>query len=243
MFAVDLRTLCTITPGVAHQHMPEWANLKATINKGVKKNPGDLAGPGIYACFWDGGLIYIGAFSGTTSDPYAGHVIDRAFKHIVGFTLRSDQLFFNPAPLARIIAELDHDIATELEAAGQRGERVQSEGGPKSELGSSGAFCATYNKAKFAARHWDVLRDATPDDLFNRLTFAYRRIPAPASLVTKEDIQKHWIDKIEGKMIEKFEPICNTDGRRGPDGPPAPLEEVSRHLDRATEEVRAVLAN
>ncbi|BAK64695.1 hypothetical protein SLG_00200 [Sphingobium sp. SYK-6] len=239
MIEVDLRRLCTITQGVAHQHMPAWANLTANVIKGTKTDPGDLAGPGIYTCFWDRALIYIGAYSGLAHDPFGGHVIDRAFKHIVGFTLRSDQLFFNDRPLRAIIDGLDHEIARDLARAREQGDRVRSGGGPETALGPNGAFCATERKARFAARHWDVLRGATPDELFRRLTFAYRRLMPPASLVSKKAIQKDWIDQIEKKLITAFEPCCNTSGRRGPDGPPASLQQVSEALDTAIAAVRA----
>lgn len=218
--------------------MPAWANLTANAIKGIRNNAGELSGPGVYACFWDGGLIYIGAYSGTTADPFGGHVIDRAFKHIVGFTLRADRLFFKSGPLRSIIDNLDHEIGGDLDAALQRGDRVRLEGGGDAKLGVRGAFCATENKARFAARNWDALRDATPDELFDRLTFAYRRIAPPAGMTTKQAIQTGWIDLIEKKLITAFEPTCNTKGRSGPDGAPAPLQQVSDALDIAIAEVR-----
>ena len=232
MKQVDLRRLCTIEIGVPHPHMPAWANLTANVKKGVRRNPGELAGPGIYACFWDGDLIYIGSFSGTTNDPLGGHVIDRAYKHIVGFTLRSDRLFFNAAPLQAIIGGLDHPIAVDLDAALKLGDRVRMEG--KSDaLGARGAFCATEAKARFAARNWEVLRDIEPDELFERLTFAYRRIIPPASLSSKRSVKHEWIEPIENSLIEKFQPICNTKERRGTEGATAQLAQVDLELERA----------
>ena len=232
MIKVDLRDLCTITQGIAHQHMPEWANLNTSIVKGIRKSVGDLAGPGVYACFWNDTLIYIGSYSGTKNDPFGGHVIERAFKHIIGFTLRADQLFFNDRPLQSIINHVDHEIARDLAAALQRGDRARSEGGIKTTLGANGAICATKNKVIFASRHWDILRHATPDELFNRLGFAYRRIEPPAGMTSKKTIKGEWIKTIEDKLILAFEPTCNTKGRLGPDGPPAQLHQVSEALDK-----------
>ena len=241
MNEVDLRLLCTITQGTAHQHMPPWANLTANPVRSIVRNAGNLAGPGIYACFWDGALIYIGSYSGISSDPFGGHVIERAYKHIVGFTLRSDRLFFKNGPLRNIVGRLDHPIARDLEQASQRGSRVYSEGGADNALGANGAICATENKANFASRHWDVLRDAKPEDLFDHIGFAYRRIAPPEGILSKKIIKDSWIEAIENRLIATFEPTCNTKGRRGPDGIPATLEQVSQELDVATTEVLAKL--
>lgn len=198
---------------VANAGMPSWANINGAKVPALR-DP-DLAGGGIYACFWDDRLVYIGSFVGPEANPYGGQVADRIYKHVIGFTLRARNLSFSAAPLRAIIANLDHEIARDLETAQRNGAWLER-----------GSIKATYNKARFAALHWNELRDASPETLLDRFTFAYRRIVPPPQSESKHAVKEGRVKPLEKTLIRRFEPICNTEFRIGPDGTPAALEEV-----------------
>lgn len=198
--------------------MPPWANLVGAKLPGMKET--DLAGAGVYACFWDGKLIYIGSFVGPEANPFGGHVADRIYKHVMGFTLRAKSLGFSSAPLRSIMDNLDHEIARDLAAARGASDRLEK-----------GSVKATYNKARFAARHWTELRDASPEALFERFSFSYRRIAPNAPAEDKQTVKERRIKPLEKALIRRFEPICNTEFRLGPDGRPAELDEVAETFE------------
>lgn len=216
-----LQEICSLTLDEADDGMPQWANLVGRNILAGSSNGGDLAGGGVYACFWDDSLIYIGSFVGPEGDPFGGHVADRIYKHVMGFTLRAKPLGFSKRPLHSIIANLDHPIARDLQVARQKNDRLEG-----------GSIKATYNKARFAARQWEELRDASPESLFERFSFAYRRVaPVGNPVPDKHSMREIWIKPIERSLIRQFEPICNTEFRAGPDGPPAGLDKVAEAFE------------
>lgn len=115
---------------------------------------------------------------------------------------------------------LDHEIARDLAAARGASDRLEK-----------GSVKATYNKARFAARHWTELRDASPEALFERFSFSYRRIAPSAPAEDKQTVKERRIKPLEKSLIRRFEPICNTEFRLGPDGCPAELDEVAEAFD------------
>lgn len=216
-----LQEICSIRLDEADNGMPQWANLVGGNILADSSSAGDLAGGGVYACFWDDALIYIGSFVGPDGDPFGGHVVDRIYKHVMGFTLRARALGFSKGPLRSIIDNLDHPIARDLQVARQTNHRLEG-----------GSIKATYNKARFAARHWEELRDATPEALFERFSFAYRRVkPVGNPVHDKHLVKEVWIKPIERSLIRRFEPICNTEFRAGPDGPHADLDIVAEAFE------------
>ena len=215
-----LQEVCLLSLSVADDGMPDWANL---VGKPVLINPSngrDLAGGGVYACFWDGILIYIGSFVGPKGDPLGGHVAERIYKHAIGFTLRARQLGFSKRPLRSIMTNLDHPIARELQGKRKASDRLEQ-----------GSIKATYNKARFAARHWEDLRNASPKMLSERFTFVYRRIAPAFSPHDKQLVKERWIKPIERRLVRRFEPICNTEFRAGPDGPPVGFSQVAEAFE------------
>ena len=195
--------------------MPEWANLVWSKRRGQRNT--ELAGGGIYACFWGGVLVYIGSFVGPETNPFGGHVAARINKHVLGFTLRAKKLFFSGRELRSIIAELDHQIARDLEAARKFCDRLER-----------GNIMATFNKARFAKMHWEELRKAEPKDLLAAFSFAYRRIePPPGPPPDKSTVQSLWLKPIEKRLIQRFQPICNTEFRTDVDGCHFGIDEVA----------------
>ena len=189
-----IHEICFIEPGMADIGMPEWANLVGRPALGCPKNGGELlGGGGIYACFWDGELIYIGSFIGPEGNLSGEHVAQRIYKHVIGFTLRAQQLGFEKGPLRSIIANLDSPIASDLAAARRINARLEG-----------GAIKASYNKARFAARHWDVLRDASPETLLSHFSFGYFRILSKIPPAMKQEIKTTWFRPIEKSLVRQF---------------------------------------
>lgn len=194
--------------------MPKWANLVSSKRSGQWDT--ELAGGGIYACFWEGFLIYIGSFVGPQANPFGGHVAARINKHVLGFTLRAQKLFFSSRELSSICAELDHPIAYDLKTARKLCDRLER-----------GNIMATFNKARFAKTHWEDLRDAKPEGLLAGFSFAYRRIKPPPGPMPKSTVQSLWLKPIEKRLIQKFQPICNTEFRTYVDGCHFSIDEVA----------------
>lgn len=222
--------ICKFSLSQPRPGMPTWANITAGPAKGVRARQ-DLAGGGVYACFWDDQLIYIGKFSGPKTNPFGGCVVDRIYKHMVGFTLRAEQLFFKPSRRLSIIRNLPDiseaglRIAKDIEAA-DAAEMTNEKAG----------ICATYNKARFASMHWHELEDMGLEELSSRFTFFYKRVdlgglPRP----TKQMLDDIVIAPIELELIECYEPICNTKGRRGEDGAFASPKEVAEKFNEVFE--------
>lgn len=218
MILHHLEKICAVSVSEAKFGMPPWANLVGKV-EAPSSDGSDLAGGGVYACFWDEALIYIGSFVGPEGSPFGGHVADRIYKHVLGFTLRAKSLGFKKGPLKRIIDTLDHQIADDLREARQLSDALEH-----------GNIMATYNKACFAARHWVDLRDAPPKHLFERFSFGYRRIkPTEAS---KDTVRGH-ITRIEKELVSNFKPICNTAWGGMPAKLPAGLDKVAEEFERA----------
>ncbi len=221
MKVYDLSTVCELYCGKADPGMPPWANV-GRRNVAATSNSHELAGGGIYACFWREVLIYIGSFVGPKEDPFGGHVADRISKHVLGFTLRAKELGFEKGPLLSIIDKLGGPIAQDLNAARRLSDRLER-----------GTIKATFNKARFAKLHWDDLRTATPEDLLNQFSFAYRRLdPLQVPTPDKRTVKQLWITPIEKRLIQIFQPICNTEFRSADDGPPVKIDRIAKTFER-----------
>ena len=217
-----LQEICQLSVDVADDGMPDWANLVSSpILAGSSSNK-DMGGGGIYACFWDDKLIYIGSFVGPEDAPFGGNVTDRIYKHVTGLTLRSKNLGFGKRPLRSIIDNLDHSIADDLRKQRQASDRLEA-----------GSNKATYNKARFAKQHWQELCGASPDELFKRFSFVYRRLDPVSEPVPKRVVKESWIKPIEKSLVQQFEPICNTEFRVGEDGAPASFDQVTEAFELA----------
>ena len=210
----NLSDICALSVAQAAPGMPEWANL---VMRNMAKPDAELGGGGIYACFWDEVLIYIGSFVGPKGKLSSRHVADRVNKHVIGLTLRARALGFEPAPLKEII-KLPHQIARDIAVARRVNDRLEG-----------GSIKATYNKVTFAALHWDLLRTATPETLLKHFSFAYRRLALPDDMLVEKSIVKDlWIKPMERRLVERFKPICNTHYRgKCPPGPAVGFDDVA----------------
>lgn len=199
---------CQLTRVEPLARMPAWTNL-ASLHV---KSP-SLIGAGVYACFWDHKLIYIGLHVGPVGNPFGASVSDRLAKHILGFTLRTDKLSFSKSGLTAIITELkDRDgdsspIASDLKAL-ERDLLIKDRG-----------LSSTFNKARFAARHWESLRDASASEIMERFSACFLSVePGSLAGLTKAQIKALICKQFEKPAIEKFQPSCNTAMRRAEGG-------------------------
>ncbi|TMM44985.1 hypothetical protein [Qipengyuania marisflavi] len=201
--------------------MPSWANLKSRI----KRAP-EMVGAGIYACFWDRELIYIGLHVGPEANPFGVSVSDRLHKHILGFTLRAHNLSFSNSGLKSILAELNDpsgvrsSIATDL--AGLDPAIVTRDKG----------LSSTFNKARFAARHWEELANAPAAEIMDRFEAGFSSVDCRFFRdMSKGEINLLISREFEKPTIHEFEPCCNTD-MRSCDGKPVGLNEVADFVTR-----------
>lgn len=195
----DILKLAEVTP---RKGKPEWANIKSRKLPG---RPQDLAGGGVYACFWKNKLIYVGKFVHKDGEPLGGHVYDRIGKHAAGFLQRDHRLFFYPAPFDAVLS-MEGEIAVGLRLA-DRNAMVDT--GEPGQTGGKGV-CSTKNKVRWAQGDWDFIKSASPSDIVEHFTFGYRRVAPPAGTNTrsKEFVDK-WVGNIEKNIIYDLNPPCN----------------------------------
>lgn len=205
--AAELFTLQTV-PAV--EGKPEWMNQRARRRPEYRGEPAHLAGPGIYGMFLDDRLAYIGIYAGYAQRPFGGSVLDRWHKHIAYQTLRAPEVSFSAKQLQRITDELDGP-AIEAIAACPYDEPL---------IGRHGGSC-TFEKARFAVRHWDVFGPGNEDGMLNRLSFVYHRFPPSRadevpigggrdSPTPSGWVKRNWLHEPERLLIAALQPPCNS---------------------------------
>ena len=186
-----------------------------------------MVGAGIYACFWDRELIYIGLHVGPEGNPFGVSVSERLHKHILGFTLRAHNLSFSNSGLKSILAELK-------DPSGKRSSIAADLAGldPAIVTRDKG-LSSTFNKARFAARHWEELESAPPADIMNRFEAGFSSVDSRFfGDMSKGEIKMQISRQLEKPSIHEFEPCCNT-AMRNCDGEPAGFSEVADFVTQA----------
>lgn len=212
--ANDLFTLRETIP-VAGK--PGWMNLRAAVRPEWRGEPEALTGPGVYGVFLDGSLFYIGLYAGKSGRPFGGSVLERWSKHATYHILRAPEVVFAKSQLDRIIAELKGPAADIAVCVAQEADAAKS---PLVE--KHGGSC-TFNKARFAERHWETLGPGNEDTLLARISFVYHQLPrswdARRNTVDGEGgsrwVKRHWLRPVEKVLIEAFHPICNGETKPG----------------------------
>lgn len=192
---------------------PAWMNLRAAVRPQWRGEPEALTGPGVYGVFLDGGLFYIGLYAGKADRPFGGSVLERWRMHATYHILRAPEIVFARGQLDRIIAELDGPAVDLAACLAQPVDQGQS---PLIE--QHGGSC-TFNKARFAARHWDGLKPGNEDDLLGRISFVYHQLPRGWDLrretvegeAASRWVKRHWLRAAEKALIQHFRPICNSE--------------------------------
>jgi hypothetical protein len=190
----------------AMEGKPTWANLYPTkLAPQSEEMANDLAGGGVYACFWKNELIYIGKFVHKEGNPLGGHVFTRIGKHAAGFLQRDRRLFFRKKPFEAIL-RMDGEIAEDLRDADWDA-MVET----KASNDSRGKeVCSTKNKVIWAQRDWDFIKSASPSDIIEHFTFGYRRVTPPPVIDTRsKKFIDQWVGNIEKNIISDLNPPCN----------------------------------
>lgn len=230
--ADDLFTLRETTPIPGK---PAWMNLRAMRRPEWRGEPSALTGPGLYGVFLDDSLFYIGLYAGKAERPFGGSVLDRWYKHATHHTLREPGIVFARTQLERIVAELNAGPGIEIRAC------FESARDTSPLLATKGGSC-TFNKVRFAARHWETLGPGNEAALLGRLSFVYHQLPrdwearldVPAGTTPSRWVKREWLRAAEKALIRDFKPFCNAETRLGTErdgiGPDAVAEHIAALL-------------
>jgi hypothetical protein len=211
---------------------PAWMNLRAAVRPEWRGEPEALTGPGVYGVFLDGSLFYIGLYAGKADPPFGGSVLERWRKHATYHILRAPEVVFAKSQLDRIVAELTGpavDIAAcvALETDATKSPLVEKHGGS-----------CTFNKARFAARHWETLGPGNEETLLARISFVYHQLPrnwdSRRETVGGESgsrwVKRHWLRPVEKALIAAFRPICNGETALGSERDRVGPDEVEKMM-------------
>lgn len=198
----------------------------ATVTMTYQARPRDErhSGPGVYACFWDGGLFYVGTFAGNR-EPQLGHVAkERWGKHIAGMTLRGHRLSIARRWLRRIANDHRGPLAELIVAA------------DPTILARDKGLQTQYSKFRFAERYWSHF-EKLDDVMLGQFSFVYVRPSLEGRLagISKATLDGH-LRQIEQKAIDRLEPPCNSKSRRI-DGA------VTANPEKAETEIRTIMSN
>lgn len=211
--ASDLFTLHQV---LAVEGKPDWMNLRTRRRPQWRGEPPALTGPGLYGMFYEDQLVYVGLYAGRRDHPFGGSVLDRWHKHAVYQTLRAPEVVFARSQLDRILRDLDGAAVADMRGLAGGGGLVEQHGGS-----------CTFEKARFASRHWAQLGPGKDKDLLDRLSFAYHQLPrdwvrqvAPIEGQSASDwVKRQWLRRAEASLISAFAPTCNS-GVEPTHGPP-----------------------
>jgi hypothetical protein len=202
---------------------PPGAYPKATITITYKHEDATWdrrrhSGPGVYGCFWDRELFYIGTYAGKDADLNTGNVArERWCKHIEGMTFRSRRLGIAPSQL-RLIGEHCWSPLAKLLGQGNY-MNLTKKGGNGNQV--------QYNKFLFADRHWKDF-SVLAQSMMERFDFVYVRPNLNNVFVnmTKEDIDPH-LRAVETCAVKQLAPPCNSATK-------VCLHDVDRSIKQAT---------
>jgi hypothetical protein len=212
--------------GESHASANLWIEYKVPKIESSKLWHYDAhSGPGIYGCFWDEGLFYVGTYAGN-ADPFNGSVAkERWRKHIAGMTFRG----FNVSVPNRAFAKISRDHSNRPLAQLLINSTF-------ADLCKDRGLTTTYCKFLFADRHWDSFQ-ALDDDMLRRFRFVYLQPDFDCLNLepfTKESIDRRYLRPMERLIIQTLRPPCNAASRNATGVP-----EVV--FDRAVAEMRRLM--
>jgi hypothetical protein len=172
---------------------PDWMDLRfRPIITGS-----EFTGMGIYACCYEGKLIYLGKYLGKKTDSFQGDVISfRWVKHISTLTLRGRNLSFSKKALTEIDESEDNIIGEQLVSSDE--ELITRDRG----------MLSTFNRYSFAKENWHIFSHLTEQDL-KKFEFIYVKLIPDETLIDKGDQLRLAVSKIEDKLVSRFKPRCN----------------------------------
>ncbi|KQN10821.1 hypothetical protein QP178_00800 [Sphingomonas aurantiaca] len=168
------------------------------------------SGPGLYACFWDRELFYIGTFAGT-GRPTNGNVArERWTKHVAGMTFRGHGVTIGE----RALHQIAEDAPSALGALLLEADRARLSK-------TAGMLQTQYATFRFASRHWDDFALLDPA-MLARFAFVYLRPSLHGRLagMDKATLDPH-LRAMERGIVTLLDPPCNA-ASTNRDGTPGP---------------------
>lgn len=215
-------------------HVP-FANMRFGVKPGMSEAiKSKLVGPGIYALFFDGELIYIGKYLGQKNAPFAGNVANlRWVKHLGGMTLRERRVSFSMTALSALlegsVVDTSHPVVAALRAAAGDGARSK---GTRFLIRDRGCL-STVNRARLAIENWGRFADLSDTDLA-AFSFHYVRLSNEAARLETR-LLRTAVSIAEVRLIETFQPRCNAytepEGNESTSTPEAVAESIARELE------------
>lgn len=175
---------------------PAWADL---VIQGQNASQRAHHGPGIYACFFENQLIYIGKFLGKKLSPFSGSVLSMRWeKHVGSMTLRAQKLSFSKKAFWNICNRPSQSgPVQDIRAAN-----------PRTVIRDRGIM-SNYKRVLFAETHWHLFNApaALPLELFDFLFVAVVDDPVSLGLSTLQ-IRKI-VSDVESSLVQVMRPCCN----------------------------------
>jgi hypothetical protein len=162
-----------------------------------------FAGPGIYALFFDEGLIYIGKYRGKKNNPFSGDVTRfRWDKHLGTLTMRGRNVSLPPTVLERVLATFSGDLIDKLSS------------GTSETIGRDRGMVAGFKRVRFAHENWEAFSRLN-NEVLARFTAVYVRVlPTSEMQVRDTDEIRTAVSAAEAELIKEFLPICNNESDR-----------------------------
>ena len=187
---------------------PKGSTTHPLANLKVKYTPSPRAliklagakhlGVGIYLCFYDGKLFYVGIFAGLTAMKRGSVIRERWRKHVAGMTLRGRGVTIcrsgiEQIRLVRPLGELETAIlGTDVDI-----------------MADDKGLQATFDKYMFAARRWDEFRILNNRSM-HRFQFAYVACGEDHLFnALDKDMIKRELKEVETRLVEAHNPPCN----------------------------------
>jgi len=183
------------------QQSVPWAGNLASADlliRSIQIGKEHRSGPGIYACFFDGALIYIGKFLGVEGRPFGGNVQRARWdKHIGTFTMGGRNVSIRPGVRDRAIRELSGPLVDQIRQA------------DPDILALDRGMVAGFGRIRFAAHHWAAFSQR-PIPALGRFLFMYVRVlPSTELLAADPTTIRTAISAAEGELIKALRPVCN----------------------------------
>ncbi len=157
--------------------------------------PSVVAGAGVYAILFDGNLLYLGKFQGTTGNPFGGNVVDaRWTKHLGTLSLRARRVSVPNQTIIELSSRhRDHPAV------------VGILGADRSVVSKDKGCISSLNRIRFAMQHWDAFADLNHRTL-NRFQFLYAQLQPRA---VSEDWIRGAVSDLERNLVAQLQPPCN----------------------------------
>lgn len=162
-----------------------------------ESDPDAWNGPGLYAIFYRGELIYIGKYLGRRDNPYSGNIVaTRWWAHFATLTLLGHRVSIPSGVLDLLPQNNKGDLFRNLQQHAAITPRLTSHRGCVTSL----------NRLLFAGKYWSIFNTRDPKRLLNDFEFLYIRLRQ--SNVNVAYLRER-ISSAEDASIHKLMPKCN----------------------------------